>query len=360
MVKSLAHGRARAAPGNDRHRPDERVLPILYGIVMSSETAWAWFRLPSGSSASRRCWPRRGRKCRLRCSSPSCASSCRSRREWRESVMPIGRGTVLGFLIGIIPGSAHIISSFVSYAEWSCRLSRHRGVQGRRGGRGGGSRVGEQRRDLRRLRLPMLALGVPLRPHPAVMLAALMVHGVSPGPLLITGQPALFWGFIASMYVGNLILLALNLPMVGLFVNVLRVPYSSSARRSSCSAWCGVYAVRRQRGRRVWIRHRHGRPGLWPESSASRPPPSCSAPSSLHMLQSWPETIAGDVRRTASTRSSISRPISGTLARVRGGPRAPQPRLVDGALPRLATADPHDEERNLRRRDCCVRGPRSP
>ena len=67
----------------------------------------------------------------------------------------------------------------------------------------------------------MLALGVPSGPIPAVMIAAMMVHGISPGPLLITQQPELFWGFIASMYVGNVVLLILNLPLVGIFVNVL-------------------------------------------------------------------------------------------------------------------------------------------
>src|SRR5207245_6584825 len=71
--------------------------------------------------------------------------------------------------------------------------------------------------------VPMLALGVPSGPIPAVMIAAMMVHGISPGPLLITQQPELFWGFIASMYVGNVVLLILNLPLVGIFVNVLRI-----------------------------------------------------------------------------------------------------------------------------------------
>jgi len=89
----------------------------------------------------------------------------------------------------------------------------------------------------------MLALGVPSGPIPAVMLAAMMVHGVSPGPLLIKQQPELFWGFIASMYVGNVVLLILNLPLVGVFVNILRVPYP--ILYPSILAFCilGVYAV---------------------------------------------------------------------------------------------------------------------
>src|SRR5262249_39996439 len=73
---------------------------------------------------------------------------------------------------------------------------------------------------------PMLSLGLPTGPVMAVLMAALVVHGVSPGPQLVTEHPKVFWGFIASMYVGNLMLLALNLPLVGLFVSVLRLPYA--------------------------------------------------------------------------------------------------------------------------------------
>jgi putative tricarboxylic transport membrane protein len=91
--------------------------------------------------------------------------------------------------------------------------------------------------------VPMLALGVPSGPIPAVMLAAMMVHGVSPGPMLINEQPQLFWGFIASMYVGNIVLLILNLPMVGLFVNVLRVPYPLLYPVILAFSVLGVYAV---------------------------------------------------------------------------------------------------------------------
>ena len=91
--------------------------------------------------------------------------------------------------------------------------------------------------------VPMLALGVPSGPIPAVMLAAMMVHGVSPGPLLFRQQPELVWGFIASMYVGNLMLLVLNLPLVGLFVNLLRVPYPLLYPAIIAFCILGVYAV---------------------------------------------------------------------------------------------------------------------
>ena len=165
-----------------------------------------------------------------------------SGQEWRDSVMPIGRGTVLGFLIGIIPGSAHIISSFVSYAV-ERRLSRHPEEFGHGAVAGVAGPESANNSATSGAFVPMLALGVPSGPIPAVMLAALMVHGVSPGPLLITQQPELFWGFIASMYVGNLMLLALNLPMVGVFVNVLRVPYSFLYPSIIMFCVVGVYAV---------------------------------------------------------------------------------------------------------------------
>ena len=165
-----------------------------------------------------------------------------SRREWRESMLPIGRGTVLGFLIGIIPGSAHIISSFVSYAV-ERRLSRHPEEFGKGAVAGVAGPESANNSATSGAFVPMLALGVPSGPIPAVMLAALMVHGVSPGPLLITQQPELFWGFIASMYVGNLMLLALNLPMVGIFVNVLRVPYGILYPSILMFCVVGVYAV---------------------------------------------------------------------------------------------------------------------
>ena len=89
----------------------------------------------------------------------------------------------------------------------------------------------------------MLALGVPTGPIPAVLLAALMVHGINPGPLFIKEQPAIFWGLIASMYVGNVVLLLLNLPLVGIFVNFLRIPYRILYPMILMFCVVGVYAV---------------------------------------------------------------------------------------------------------------------
>jgi putative tricarboxylic transport membrane protein len=165
-----------------------------------------------------------------------------SREEWRQSAAPIGRGTILGFIIGIVPGSAHIISSFVSYA-----LERRIAKDPSRFGKGAVEGVAgpESANNAAACGafVPMLALGVPSGPIPAVMIAALMVHGIAPGPLLMEQQPSLFWGFIASMYVGNLVLLILNLPLVGLFVNLLRIPYAYLYPAILVFCVLGVYAV---------------------------------------------------------------------------------------------------------------------
>jgi putative tricarboxylic transport membrane protein len=165
-----------------------------------------------------------------------------SRDDFRDSIGPVGRGTVLGFLIGIIPGSAHIISTFVSYAI-ERRLSRHPERFGEGAIEGVAGPESANNAASTGALVPMLALGVPTGPIPAVLLAALMVHGITPGPLFIKEQPVVFWGLIASMYVGNFVLLLLNLPMVGLFVNFLRVPYRILYPTILMFCTVGVYAV---------------------------------------------------------------------------------------------------------------------
>jgi putative tricarboxylic transport membrane protein len=165
-----------------------------------------------------------------------------SAEEWRDSIWPIGRGTVLGFFIGIIPGSAHIIASFVSYAV-ERRFAKHPERFGHGAIEGVAGPESANNSATSGAFVPMLALGLPSGPIPAVMIAAMMVHGISPGPLLISQQPELFWGFIASMYVGNVVLLILNLPLVGLFVNVLRVPYPLLYPAILVLCVLGVYAV---------------------------------------------------------------------------------------------------------------------
>ena len=165
-----------------------------------------------------------------------------NRQEWREAAMPIARGTVLGFIIGIIPGSAHIISSFLSYAL-ERRLSKHPEQFGKGAVAGVAGPEAANNSASTGAFVPMLALGIPTGPITAVLIGALMVHGVNAGPQLVTEHPDVFWGFVASMYVGNLMLLALNLPLVGMFVSVLRIPYAYLYPLIIMFCIVGVYEV---------------------------------------------------------------------------------------------------------------------
>jgi putative tricarboxylic transport membrane protein len=165
-----------------------------------------------------------------------------SRQEWRDSAMPIARGSVLGFLIGIIPGSAHIISSFMSYALEK-RVSRHPEEFGKGAVAGVAGPESANNAASTGAFVPMLALGIPTGPVTAVLMAALLIHGIPPGPTLVNDHPHVFWGFVASMYVGNLMLLALNLPLVGLFVNLLRIPYAYLYPLIIMFCVIGVYEV---------------------------------------------------------------------------------------------------------------------
>jgi len=165
-----------------------------------------------------------------------------SRQEWRESGWPIARGTVLGFIIGIIPGSAHVISSFLSYALEK-KVSKHPEEFGKGAVAGVAGPESANNSASTGAFVPMLALGIPTGPITAVLMGALMVHGVNSGPQLVTEHPDVFWGFVASMYVGNLMLLALNLPLVGLFVTVLRIPYGYLYPLIIMFCIIGVYEV---------------------------------------------------------------------------------------------------------------------
>jgi putative tricarboxylic transport membrane protein len=183
--------------------------------------------------------------------SPRLAELMPSRTELKQSMAPTARGTVLGFLIGLLPGSAHIMSSFVSYSL-ERRLSKTPEEFGKGAVAGVAGPESANNAAACGAFVPMLALGLPSGPIPAVMIAALLVHGVAPGPLLIQQQPALFWGFIASMYVGNVVLLLLNLPLVGLLVQILRIPYAYLYTSIIVFCILGVYAVN-QSAVEVWI-----------------------------------------------------------------------------------------------------------
>jgi putative tricarboxylic transport membrane protein len=165
-----------------------------------------------------------------------------TRKEWREASLPITRGTLLGFFIGIIPGSAHIISSFLSYALEK-RVSKHPEQFGKGAVAGVAGPETANNAASTGAFVPLLALGIPTSPITAVLIGALMIHGVSVGPMLVNEHPDVFWGFVASMYVGNIMLLLLNLPLVSLFVTVLRIPYAYLYPMIIMFCIIGVYEV---------------------------------------------------------------------------------------------------------------------
>jgi putative tricarboxylic transport membrane protein len=165
-----------------------------------------------------------------------------TRQEWAQAVAPIGRGSVLGFLVGVIPGSAHIVASFLSYALEK-RVSKRPQDFGKGAVAGVAGPEAANNAASTGAFVPMLALGLPTGSVTAVLMAALLIHGVPPGPQLVNEHPQVFWGFIASMYVGNLMLLALNLPLVGLFVRVLQIPYAYLYPLIVMFCIVGVYLV---------------------------------------------------------------------------------------------------------------------
>jgi putative tricarboxylic transport membrane protein len=146
-----------------------------------------------------------------------------SKEEWRRVVGPILRGTGLGFLFGLIPGPAAVLSTFGAY-NLERRLSKHPEEFGKGAIEGVAGPETANNAATAAAMAPLMSLGLPFAPPAALLLAALMMQGVRPGPLLISDHPEIFWGVIASMYIGNLALLVLNLPLVGIWVSLLRVP----------------------------------------------------------------------------------------------------------------------------------------
>ena len=142
----------------------------------------------------------------------------------KASAMPILRGTALGSCLGILPGGGAVLSSFSSYALEK-KMSKHperfgkgtiEGVAGPEAANNAGAQMSF---------VPMLTLGLPTNAVMALMIAAMMIHNIQPGPQVMTSNPSLFWGLIASMWIGNVMLVILNLPMIGLWIKLLTIPY---------------------------------------------------------------------------------------------------------------------------------------
>ena len=164
-----------------------------------------------------------------------------TREDWRNSAMPIARGSVVGFLLGVIPGPSNTISSFVSYAMEK-RLSKHPERFGKGAIEGVAGPESANNSACAGNFIPVLTLGIPTSAVMAVIVGAFIIHGVTPGPLLIKDHPEIFWGTIASMYIGNCMLLVLNLPLIGIWVKVLKIPYGILFPLILLFCFVGAYA----------------------------------------------------------------------------------------------------------------------
>ncbi|MBM3609879.1 MAG: tripartite tricarboxylate transporter permease, partial [Alphaproteobacteria bacterium] len=147
-----------------------------------------------------------------------------TRQEWKAAVPAALRGTALGSLLGILPGGGAVLASFAAYtvekkvAKDPSRFGKGaiEGVAGPEAANNAGAQTSF---------IPLLTLGLPSNPIMAIMMGAMMIQGIQPGAAVMTSNPDLFWGLVASMWIGNLMLVILNLPMIGMWVKLLQVPY---------------------------------------------------------------------------------------------------------------------------------------
>ncbi|MFB3884813.1 MAG: tripartite tricarboxylate transporter permease [Thermodesulfobacteriota bacterium] len=163
-------------------------------------------------------------------------------KDWSVSIWSILRGTVIGFFLGVLPGGGALLGSFVSYAIEK-KVSKHpekfgtgiiEGVAAPESANNSGS-CGAF--------IPLLTLGIPSNVVSAILFAGLLIHNITPGPLMLQNRPELFWGIITSMYVGNVMLLALNLPLIGIWVRLLKVPFNRLFPMIILFCLIGVYSL---------------------------------------------------------------------------------------------------------------------
>jgi putative tricarboxylic transport membrane protein len=147
-----------------------------------------------------------------------------TREDFRRIVAPVLRGTMLGSALGILPGGGHILAAFGSYSLEK-RISRHPETFGHGAIEGVAGPESANNAAAQTSFIPLLTLGLPAHPVMALMLGAFIIHGITPGPNVVVEQPALFWGLIVSMWIGNLFLVMLNLPLIGIWVRMLTIPY---------------------------------------------------------------------------------------------------------------------------------------
>ncbi|MEV6602004.1 tripartite tricarboxylate transporter permease [Actinoplanes sp. NPDC051346] len=170
------------------------------------------------------------------------ANAWPSRQDWRASRGAIGRGSVVGFLIGLLPGGGGVLASMAAYALEK-RRSRHPERFGRGAIEGVAAPEAANNAAATSTFVPLLTLGIPTNPVMALIFGALLLQGIPPGPRLITDNPEVFWGVVDSMYVGNIFLLILSVPLVGLFVRLVSVRETVLAPIVVMIIMLGVYTV---------------------------------------------------------------------------------------------------------------------
>jgi putative tricarboxylic transport membrane protein len=163
-------------------------------------------------------------------------------QDWKDSFGALWRGTIIGFIVGALPGTGPTIASFLAYSAEK-RLSKHPEMFGTGIIAGVAAPEGANNAAAQGAFVPMLTLGIPGSGATAIMLGALMLHGLRPGPMLMETNPDFVWGLIASMYIGNAMLLVLNLPLIGIWVQLLRLPYKSLMPLIVTISSVGIYAI---------------------------------------------------------------------------------------------------------------------
>ena len=166
-----------------------------------------------------------------------------SRADLRQASGAIGRGGVLGFFLGILPGGGAVLSSLAAYALEK-RRSRHPERFGHGAIEGVAAPETANNAAATSSFIPLLSLGIPANATMAVIFGALLIQGITPGPQLVTEHPDLFWGVVNSMYLGNILLLIMSMPLVGLFVRILRVRPAILAPITALITLIGAYTVR--------------------------------------------------------------------------------------------------------------------
>jgi putative tricarboxylic transport membrane protein len=205
----IVTGRERFTLGIDTIAGGFDIIPIVMGLFGISEVLLNLSQSEEGRDVF---------KTKLRDLLPS-------KQDWRDSSGPIARGSILGFFLGIIPGGGWMIASFISYAVEK-KISKNPETFGTGNIRGVAGPESANNAGAQGAFIPMLTMGIPCNVVLAILMGALMIHGVTPGPRMLIEHPRIFWGVVGSMYVGNIMLLILNLPLIGLWVRLLKVPYA--------------------------------------------------------------------------------------------------------------------------------------